>query len=92
MGDPPPPPPLNNHKIIGFLSNSAPEPLKNYKATEPALKVGPSPACQRNWLTDDGPFIVLFGAPAPHQLKKNVVKVGPPLTKFSGLAHGLCVW
>ena len=25
--------------------------------------------------------------PTPHQLKKTVVKVGPPLTKFSGSAH-----
>ena len=28
--------------------------------------------------------------PTPHQLKKNVVKVGPPLTKFSGSAHVDC--
>ena len=30
--------------------------------------------------------------PTPHQLKKekkNVVKVGPPLTKFSGSAHAV---
>ena len=33
--------PLNNHKSIGFLSNTAgPDPLKNQKATKPAFNVG----------------------------------------------------
>ena len=32
-------PPLENHKNIGFLSNTGPDPLKNYKAS-----VGPSSA------------------------------------------------
>ena len=41
-GGPDPPPPLKNHKNIGFLSNSGPDPLKNYEATEPAFNVGPS--------------------------------------------------
>ena len=39
---------LKNHKNIGFLSNSDPDPLKNHKATEPAFNVGPSSARQRN--------------------------------------------
>ena len=39
------------------------------------------------WRADDGSLIVVFGPSHPHQLKKNVVKVGPPLTKFSGSAH-----
>ena len=30
--------PLKNHKNIGFLSNTGPDPLKNHKATKPALK------------------------------------------------------
>ena len=34
-------PPLKNHKNIGFLSNKGPDSLKNYKATKPALNVGP---------------------------------------------------
>ena len=37
-----------NHKNIGFLSNSCPDPLKNYEATELAFNVGPSSAQQRN--------------------------------------------
>ena len=40
--------PLKNHKNIGFLSNTGPDPLKNDKATKPALIVGPSLARQRN--------------------------------------------
>ena len=43
-----PPPPLKNHKNIGFLSNTGPDPLKNRKATKPAFKVGTSSARQRN--------------------------------------------
>ena len=33
---------------IGFLSNSGPDPQKNYKATEPAFNVGPSSARHLN--------------------------------------------
>ena len=41
-------PPLKNHKNIGFLSNSGPDPLKNYEATEPAFNGGPSLAHKGN--------------------------------------------
>ena len=41
-------PPLKNHKNIGFLSNTSPDPLKNHKATKPAFNVGPSLARQGN--------------------------------------------
>ena len=44
----PPPPPLKNHKNIGFLSNTGPDPLKKHKAPKPAVNIGPSSACQRN--------------------------------------------
>ena len=43
-----PPPPLQNHKNLGFLSNTGPDPLKNHKATKPEFNVGPSSACQQN--------------------------------------------
>ena len=43
-----PDPPLKNHKNLGFLSNTGPDPLKNYKATKPAFNVGPPSARQRN--------------------------------------------
>ena len=90
--------PLKNHKNIEF--SGSPE---NRKATMPALNVGPSSAHQRNaiqwghlmvfrWRAGDGPLIVVLGSPLPLPAKnikekKNVVKVGPPLTKLSGSAH-----
>ena len=30
--------PLENHKAIGFLRNAGPDPVENYKATNPALR------------------------------------------------------
>ena len=38
------------------------------------------------------PLIVVFGSslPSSKKKKKNVVKVGPPLTKLSGSAHAMC--
>ena len=44
-------PPPENHKNIGFLSNTCPGPLKNHKAAKPAFNVanvGQSSASQRN--------------------------------------------
>ena len=38
--------PLENHKAIGFLSNTGPDPLENRKATKPAFNVGPKSARQ----------------------------------------------
>ena len=42
------------------------------------------------WRADDGPLTVVFGSSHPSSTKKTTkknVKVGPPLTKFSGSAH-----
>ena len=45
------------------------------------------------WRVDDGPLIVVFGSFLPSLIKKkNIVKVGPPLTKLSGSAHAHCLW
>ena len=41
------------------------------------------------WRAGVGPPIVVFDPSSPDQLKKNLVKVGPPLTKRSGSAHDL---
>ena len=41
-------PTLKNHKNTEFLSNTGPDPLKNYKATTPTINVWPSSARQRN--------------------------------------------
>ena len=39
---------LKNHKNIGFLSNTGPDPLKNHKAAKPAFNDGPLSARQWN--------------------------------------------
>ena len=98
--DPPPPPPLKNHKNIGVSSNTGPDPLKyrSYQASFQCWAIIGNPA-KRHLMAfrlraDDGPLIVVLGSPSPHQLKnkkKNVVIVGPPLTKLSGSVHGLYV-
>ena len=41
------------------------------------------------WRADDGRLKWYLDLPSPNQLKKNIVKVGPTLTKLSGSAHGL---
>ena len=89
-----PDPPLKNHKYIGFLSNTGPDPLKiswlpsqhsmfghHLHASETTFKwrfVGEPTMAPLKWYSD--PLSL-------HQLKK-IVKVAPPLTKFSGSAHG----
>ena len=62
-GPDPPPPPPENHKNIGFLSNTGPDPIKIHKATKPAFNVRPSSARQRDaiemafsWRADDDPL------------------------------------
>ena len=40
--------PLKNHKNMGFLSNTGPDPQKNHKAIKPAFNVGPTSAGQQN--------------------------------------------
>ena len=42
------PPPPENHKNIGFLSNTGPDHLTNDKAAKPAYNVRPSSARQQN--------------------------------------------
>ena len=63
---------LENHKNIGFLSNTGPDLLKIHKVTKPTFNVGPSSARHRNaikmafrWRADDGPLLVLFGSSLP---------------------------
>ena len=43
-----PPPPRNNHKALGFHSNTGQNRLKYHKATKQDFNVGPSLARQRN--------------------------------------------
>ena len=39
--------PLKNHKNIGFLCNTGPDPLKNHKTTKTAVNVWPLSVQQR---------------------------------------------
>ena len=64
-------PRLKNHKNIGFHSNSDPDPLKNYEATEPAFNVGPSSARRRNAI---GLKHILFDQSLLHRY--NIIGVG----------------
>ena len=41
-----------------------------------------------NNCNDNGPLLVVFGSSLPSSTKKNNVRVGPSLIKFSGSAHG----
>ena len=73
-----PSPLLKNHKNIGFLGNTGPDPLTNHKATKPAFNIGSSSARQRNailmafrWRANVGPLIVVFGSSLQHQRKKH---------------------
>ena len=90
----PKPPPLENHKVMGFLSNIGPGPFENHKAIKPAFNVGPSSDLWRKALqiavcswANDGPFLWYLDPLSPHQLKKIVVRGGLSVIKFSGSAH-----
>ena len=76
---PPPPPPLENHKNIGFFSNTGPDPLKIVKLPSQHSILG------HNRYASETPFNSgIWIIPPPIKLKK---KVEPPLTKLSGSPH-----
>ena len=94
--DPPPPPSLKNHTNKGFLSNTGPDPLKITKLSSQHSVLGLYQQASKmpfKWRFAGGTMIArliqwYFDPPSPHQLKKkDVVKVGPLLTKCSGSAH-----
>ena len=57
--------PLKNHKNIGFLSNTGPDPLKNHIAT----KFGRHRQASETRF-DDCPLIVVFGSFLPSSTQK----------------------
>ena len=89
-----PTPPLKNHKNIGFLNNTAPDPLKSqsYQASIQCWAIISTPEKRhlngvslvgQCWTVYSGILILPFLIN-----KKKVVKFGPPLTKLSGSTHG----
>ena len=91
--------PLKNHKNIGFLSNTGPDLLKITKLQRQHSKndhYRHANETQFKWRFTGGPMMArlkrYFDPPFHHQLKttttkRNIVKVGPPLTKRSGSVH-----
>ena len=57
----PDPHPLENHKVKGFLRNTAPEPLENHKAIQQAFNFGPPLAHQRNAISLVVRFVYWIG-------------------------------
>ena len=91
----PDPPPLKNHKNIGFLRKTGPDPLKITKLPSQHSMWGPSSARQRNaismafrWRADDGLIKEVFGFYNPPSIKKNFIEFEPHLKKLSGSVHG----
>ena len=52
-----PDPNLKNHKNIGFLRNTGPDPLKKHGAFKPEFNLGPTSARQRNAIFADSPMM-----------------------------------
>ena len=90
-----PDPHLQNNKNIWFPSNTGPDTLKKSQSYQASIQcwaiIGPPAKRHSNgvslagqwWPTFRGIWIV----PPLINLKKNVAKVGPPLTKLYGSAH-----
>ena len=80
---------MKNHKNIGFLSNTGPDPIKITKLTSQDSMLGhyrhaSETLAGRLWLAYS-----VFYPLSPNQLKKeekDIVRLGPPLTKLTGSA------
>ena len=61
--------PSEKSQNIGFLSNTGPDPLENYKAAKPAFNVRPPLARQCSmafrWWAGDAPLLVIIGSSLP---------------------------
>ena len=82
---------------IGFLINTAPDPLKSQSSMLGHHQHASELPMAFRWRANEHsvtlagrscPLIVALDPPSPHQLKKKYfVKVGTPLTKLSGSLH-----
>ena len=81
------PDPTEKLQKYRFFCNTGRDPLKNQKATKPALMLGhhqPAREAPFQWRIvdgDDGPFIAVFVSSIPLSTKKSVIKFGPSLKK-----------
>ena len=91
-GSGPPPPPRKNHTNKGFLSNTGPDPQKITNLSSQHSMLGlyrHASEMPFKWRYAGGPMIARLIVVFWSTKKKNFVKVGPPLTKCSGSAHGM---
>ena len=73
-------PPVKNHKNIGFLSNTGPDPLKNHSCLASIqcwAIIGMPAKCHLNgvslagrWWVENGGLIVVFGPSLPSSTKR----------------------
>ena len=85
-------PTLKNHKNIGFSSHTGPDPLNihSYQDSIQCWTIVGTPAKRHLmafcWWAEDGQLKVVLGSSLhSSNKKKNIVKVGPPLT-FNGVS------
>ena len=69
---------LKNHKNIGFLSNTGPDPLKITKLPKPSFNVGLSSERCR---ADNAPLIMVFEFSLPSKTKKKCCQSWTPSNK-----------
>ena len=83
--------PPENHKNVGFLGNTGPDPIKsqNYQASQHSML---GQHWHAKWRFSGRPIIArlkwYLDPSSPYHLKKKLnSKVGPPLAKLSGSPH-----
>ena len=90
-GPDPHPAPWKITKYV-FSSNTGPDPLKNRKATKPALNVGPSSARKRNGVSLAGRWLSAYGGTwilPPIKKKKTLSKLDPLWQNFGTRAWNI---
>ena len=86
------PDPLEKSQLIGFPSNTGPDPLNVTKLPSQHLTVGhyrPTIRTPFQWRFAGRRIMASFGSLWSLAPLKKLRGVGPPLTKLSGLAHEL---
>ena len=89
-----PPTPTKNHKNIGFLSNTGPDPLKTTKQPSQHSMLGHHRHASETpfkWRVAGGPMMArgiwILPPLINYKEEKKRCQIGPLLTKLSGSAH-----